>query len=103
MDIIEQSAAQQHFKRVKLVILEIGELASVEPEALHVGFDVVTRGTLAEGAKLQIERVPGAGWCLKCSRTIAMRTPLGECPECGSHQVQVTGGTDMRVKEMEVE
>ncbi|MDU6673245.1 MAG: hydrogenase maturation nickel metallochaperone HypA, partial [Bradyrhizobium sp.] len=25
------------------------------------------------------------------------------CPACGSHQLQVTGGEDMRVKELEVE
>jgi hydrogenase nickel incorporation protein HypA/HybF len=32
-----------------------------------------------------------------------MQELFGCCPQCGSHQVQPTGGTEMRVKEIEIE
>ncbi len=32
-----------------------------------------------------------------------MSESFGACPRCGSYQVQPTGGTDMRVKEIEIE
>jgi hydrogenase nickel incorporation protein HypA/HybF len=103
LELIEDAARRDGFARVRTVWLEIGALAAVEPEALKFCFDVVTRGSCAQGARLEIIATPGQAWCLKCSQQIGISEPLGACPECGSHQVQVTGGTDMRVKELEVE
>jgi hydrogenase nickel incorporation protein HypA/HybF len=88
---------------VKLVVLEIGRLSSVEPEAIRFCFEAVTRGGIAQGAALEIIDVPGAGWCLLCAETVPMTELYGACPKCGSHQVQPTGGTEMRVKEIEIE
>jgi len=39
---------------------------------------------------------------MACARTVPMTEVFGECPLCGGHQMQVTGGTEMRVKELEV-
>ena len=36
------------------------------------------------------------------SLTVSMAEVFGECPHCGGHRLQVTGGTEMRVKELEV-
>ncbi|EGQ63626.1 hydrogenase nickel insertion protein HypA, partial [Acidithiobacillus sp. GGI-221] len=47
---MEEQAKIQPFARVHAVWLEIGALSSVEPEALRFNFDVITRGTLAEGS-----------------------------------------------------
>ena len=77
---------------MKKVWLEIGALSGVEPEAMMFCFDVVTRGTLAEGAALEIVRTPGQGWCLDCEKIVALAERFGPCPECGGHQVQMTGG-----------
>ncbi len=48
--ILEEQAAAHAYKRVKTVRLEVGPLATVEPEALRFCFDAATRGTLAENA-----------------------------------------------------
>ena len=103
IQLIEDAAKREGFTRVTGVWLEIGQLAAVETEALRFCFDAVTRNSVAEGAKLEIVVLPGQGWCMKCCETVPMTEHLGACPKCGSHQVQVTGGTVMRVKELEVE
>ena len=82
--------------------LEIGQLAGVEAEAMKFCFDAVTRGSLAEGAKLEIIATPGTAWCMNCSSTVVCCERFGACPSCGSYQMQVTGGDEMRVKELEV-
>jgi hydrogenase nickel incorporation protein HypA/HybF len=87
---------------VRRVRLEIGALAAVELEALRFAFDVVKRGSPAEGAELDIEQVPGAAWCMQCSRNVSIGERTDPCPECGSWQLQVTGGDQMRVKELEL-
>ncbi len=103
IELVEQTARRENAGRVRLVVLEIGQLSSVEPEALKFCFDAVTRGSMAEGAALQIDAVPGTGWCLPCGETVPMTELYGACPKCGSFQVQPTGGTEMRVKEIGIE
>ena len=103
LQLVEETARRESAQRVKLVVLEIGRLSSVEPEAIRFCFEAVTHGSIAQGAALDIIDVPGAGWCLPCAETVAMAELYGACPKCGSHQVQPTGGTEMRVKEIEIE
>ena len=54
LQVIEDSAKANGFSRVKTVWLEIGELAGVEAEAMRFCFDAVVKGTLADGARLEI-------------------------------------------------
>jgi hydrogenase nickel incorporation protein HypA/HybF len=103
LQVLEEYARKQGYTRVKTVWLEIGELAGVELEAMRFGFDVVTRGTLAEGAELRIIEQPGEAWCLQCAKTVRVTQRFDACPDCGGYPLQVTGGEEMRVRELEVE
>lgn len=100
---IEQSAATHGFSRVKTVWLEIGTLSAVEPEAMRFCFDAVVRGTLAEGAKLEILLVEGRGCCATCGKTVPVRNRYDPCPLCDGYAVVPTDGMQMRVKELEVD
>lgn len=103
LQIIEAAAREQAFTRVKTVWLEIGQLAGVEQEALRFGFDVVTRGSIAQHARLEIIEVAGQGQCGKCAHEMPLAALYEACPACGSYDVRVIGGDAMRVKELEVE
>lgn len=103
LQLIEDAAREQKFSRVNAVWLEIGELAGVEVESLRFCFDAVTRDSVAQGAELRIVAVPGAGWCAQCANAVPLSEVFGACPQCGALQVRVTGGTQLRVKELEVE
>ena len=103
LQIVEEAARAQHFRRVRSVLLEIGELSMVEAEAMRFCFDAVSRGTLAEGAVLNVVEVAGQGLCFNCNMTVPLAALYDPCPACGGHPVQATGGTEMRVKELEVE
>jgi len=88
--------------RVTVVRLEIGSLSHVEPRALEFGFDAASRGTAVEGAALVVERVTGQATCLICVKTFPLDNRYDPCPTCGSHQVVVVAGEEMRVKDLEV-
>lgn len=103
LQVIEQQAEAQQFRRVTAVWLEIGALSGVEPEAMRFCFDVVMQGSLADGARLEIMDAPGVAWCLLCAQNVAVRQLYDQCPHCGSHQLQIVGGDQMRIKELEVE
>ena len=100
---LEEQAKIQPFARVHAVWLEIGALSSVEPEALRFNFDVITRGTLAEGSRLEIVTVPAQAWCLPCGEKISIRQYFDACPQCGSHQLQGVEGEELRIQQLEVE
>lgn len=99
---LEEQARIQHFTRVERVCLEVGPLSGVEIKALKFGFDVVMRGSLAAGAKLQIIECPAEAWCMQCSATVPVKQRFDPCVTCGSHQLQVTRGEELRIKELEV-
>lgn len=103
LQILEDAARKQSFTRVKAVWLEIGRLSSVEPEAMRFCFDAVIRGTLADGARLEIVELPGQGQCVSCGAVVEIAAVCDPCPLCGEFPVQATGGTEMRVRELEVE
>lgn len=100
--IVEDCARRERVARVLAVRLEVGELAGVEVDALRFCFEVAARGGVAEGARLEIDRTPGEAWCMKCARTVPIASRIDPCPECGSWQLQVSGGTGMRVADLEV-
>lgn len=103
LGILEEEGRRQNYLRVKKVRLEIGPLASIETAALRFSFDVVTRGTLAENAILEIIATDARAWCLPCERSVPIRERYDACPECGGHQLQVTAGEEMRIKDLEVD
>ena len=103
LQIVEDTAAMQGFSRVTEVRLEIGALSGVETEALNFCLDMVLKGSVADGAHVELERVPGQGWCLSCGETVPIDALYDACPKCGGYQVQATGGTEMRVKDLLVE
>jgi hydrogenase nickel incorporation protein HypA/HybF len=78
-------------------------LGHVEPEAMLFCFEAMSRGTIADGARLIVERIPGAGWCAACEKTVALEDRFGACPHCGQLRVRMTSGDELRVREMEVE
>ena len=100
LGIVEDTARREGFARVSEVRLEIGRLAAVETESLRFCLDVVLRGTLAEGARLEIDETPGTAWCFDCSKPVEVASRTDACPACGGAKLQVSGGTDMRVKDL---
>lgn len=102
LQIIEDAAVAQQFAQVRVVWLELGSMAGVEQDALRFCFDAVARDTVAQGARLEIVVVPGSGTCSGCGSMHPVSSLLDACPGCGSSAVQVSGGSGMRVKELDV-
>ena len=102
-EIIEDAASAQGFRHVRRIVLEIGELAAVETEALQFCLDVVLEGSVAEGAALEFVSAPGAGWCSACAQTVPLHERYDPCPHCGTYGLDVRAGAQMRVSALEVD
>ena len=103
LDLIEDEARKGGFTKVKVVRVQVGALSQVIPDALQFCFEAVIRGSVADGAALEIIAVPGQGWCMDCEKTVPLDERFGACPECGNYHVQMTAGDELRLHELEVE
>ena len=100
--VIDDQARAHGFARVTVVRLEIGRFAGVEKPALEFAFDVVMRGSPAEGARLDIIDLPGRALCFDCETTVDIPDRLSPCPLCGGGRLMPDGGDEMRIKDLEV-
>jgi hydrogenase nickel incorporation protein HypA/HybF len=93
----------EHSKGAKVtrVVLEIGKLSAVLPDAVRFCFDLCSEGTVAEGAQLEIIETPGRARCRQCGAELALEQPFGRC-HCGSTDLDWLSGEELRIKEMEV-
>ena len=92
---VEGAARAEGAARVTAVRLLVGEFAGVEPELLESGFRLMAAGTLAQGARLEVERVPLEAECAACGLRFRVRDFRFACPECGSGRTRVVAGEDL--------
>jgi hydrogenase nickel incorporation protein HypA/HybF len=93
----------EHSKGAKVtrVVLEIGKLSAVLPDAVRFCFDLCSQDTVAAGAHLEILETPGQACCRVCGATVLLEQPFGRCA-CGSSDLEWLSGEELKVKEMEV-
>ena len=102
MELIERQQRKEDFSQVSRVGVEMGVLGHVDPHALEFAFDVAARGTAAAEATLEIREIAGSAWCMNCAQRTAIERRGDACPHCGSHQLIVEQGDEMRLNELEV-
>ena len=100
--IVLEQARAHGFTRVTRLRLEIGRFAGVEKPALDFAFEVVMRGSPAEGATLEMISLPGQALCYDCMKPVEIDARLDPCPLCGGGRLIPQGGDEMRIKDMEV-
>jgi hydrogenase nickel incorporation protein HypA/HybF len=88
--------------KVTRIVVEIGKLSAIMPDAVQFCFDICTQGTVLAEATLEIIAIPGLAQCRQCRATIALDKPFGIC-NCGSVHLDLITGEELKIKEIEVE
>ncbi|HOX32709.1 MAG TPA: hydrogenase maturation nickel metallochaperone HypA [Spirochaetales bacterium] len=92
LDIALGHAAARGLTRIRSVGLQVSAASDLEEEWLARYFGYASGGTMAEGAKLRVERVPALLRCGSCSREYEVgREGLAAaaCPACGSPRAEL--------------
>ncbi len=98
VDAVCERAAGRSVRRVRV---EVGKLTAVVAESMQFCFELVTEGTVLQGASLDIDQPQGCAHCRTCGTDFALRDLVLLCP-CGSADVEVTAGRELRIVSMEV-
>ena len=96
LESVDRAVRKEGGGRVEVVHCRIGALSGVSIDALGFAFDVLSRGTVAEGGRLECERVELRTICRKCGEEYAPDDVLLVCPSCGS-RVEILAGREMEV------
>ncbi len=86
---------------VARVTVEIGCLCGILPDAVSFCYEVCTQGTPLEGSVLQIVSVPARARCRACFAESEIVDFLPLC-RCGSADLDLTGGNELRIMELEI-
>ncbi len=95
-------AAEEGAQRIHRLTMRIGPLSGVVPEALEFAFDVLAQGTIAEGATLEVERVPILCYCPTCRLEFQPEDLFCECPRCHDSRVEIHAGRELELASLEV-
>jgi hydrogenase nickel incorporation protein HypA/HybF len=119
-----QRAAKQHGGKpracptdervqVRAITVEIGELNLIEDEQLRFWVTALAERDGSAGVELRIAHLPLRVRCRGCGEESAVELagevaswfvpPALSCPRCGSREVEVIGGREIRVVSAEVE
>jgi hydrogenase nickel incorporation protein HypA/HybF len=99
-----QYAEENQAQRVVVINLQVGELRDFTEEWMQRYFDHLSRGTIAEGGRIVIRKIPVAVQCLECVHTFNadIRQDNLLCPVCGCQQVKLVSGNEFLIESIGV-
>lgn len=103
MEMVREVMKQHSATRVGEITVEIGALSCVDPSSLEFCFEAIVAGSPLEGARLRIDRKKACAKCNKCGNLYEISGTNPGCDNCGSHDFEVTSGTEIFVTQVEVE
>jgi hydrogenase nickel incorporation protein HypA/HybF len=97
-----EAASASGATRVLALRLRVGQMSGAVPEAMQFAWEIVTPGTLAEGAALEIESVPATAWCARCRLDFDCTGIFTECPRCHEMSRELRRGGELEIVSVEI-
>lgn len=98
-----RAAEEQHARRIRAIRLKLGAFSGVVPECVQLYLDVLAKGTIAEGARIEAERLPLRVRCNDCGQVSEIDRRHIACPACGSANLHRLSGREFLVDSLEVD
>jgi hydrogenase nickel incorporation protein HypA/HybF len=99
LEAVEKRAAGRPVSRATI---RAGALLRVVEPSMDQAFQLVTEGTVAEGAAIDLVVTPARLHCRSCGHDAGILDPLAVCPSCGGGDVNVTGGDELVLESIEI-
>jgi hydrogenase nickel incorporation protein HypA/HybF len=103
IEIVREEMRKCDAKILRSVRLNIGKMSAIVPDALSFCFEVITKGTEMEGARLMMDVIPLKGYCHTCESEFGIKDYVFACPSCGGTSIEIISGRELAVVEIEVD
>jgi hydrogenase nickel incorporation protein HypA/HybF len=90
-------------KKIARISLLIGDMSGVVDESVRFYFGFISKDTIAEGAMLEIKRIPTTSRCNDCNSEFTPSEFDWSCPKCKGSNVKIIAGDELRVESIEVD
>ncbi len=101
--IITKVAESENLKKVTKVNIQFGKMIQIVPDIFQFAFEGAVKGTVAKGAKLNLEILAVRFACNKCKEETEIDDLLFVCPYCGSNDLELIQGRETIVESIEGE
>ncbi len=96
-----QVAEANNAIRVPKVVIEVGTMQLVVPEAMQAAFTACVEGTCAEGAELELIEIEALAHCRNCENEFTPEIANYMCPKCTQANVEIVQGRDIILASLE--
>lgn len=103
MEEIDYQCKLNNIGKVSKILLAIGRFVAVDNEALRFAFEGVSRGTICEGAVIEVEEIIPMAYCEICNEEYEVSFTGRSCPLCGSVSNNITKGNEILLYTIEGE
>lgn len=94
-----EAGAEAKVSRIKIAL---GQTRFTHLEELKELLTEISKGTFAEGAKVEFEIIPLKSVCADCKAEFKPDKLRLDCEKCGSSNIQIVAGNELEVKELKV-
>lgn len=102
LETVEAKGQELGAQRILAINLVVGERSSIVDDSMLFYFDLMTPGTLAEGATLNVQRISSEFYCKQCDATYHPGTDF-RCPTCGAIGALTDVGSEFYIDSIEIE
>lgn len=103
LKIVEDEAVKHNVERISKIKIKMGVLSDLLPDCINYYFKIVSKNTVAEGAVIEIEKLPLKVRCNGCDSISNIEIRHFRCPACGSQDLKIIGGNEFYIDSMEAE
>lgn len=91
------------FKTIKTININLGEFTGLIPKSITYYFKIISKGTSAENAKINIKKIPVNIKCNLCFYEGEIKKEEYTCPKCNGIDFKILNGNEFFIESLEVE
>lgn len=124
-EVVLEVASRHSAEKVLEIDVDVGELTLLNPDQLILALEILSKGTIVEGAKVHVNVVKARARCNRCgeewdlklssmtptiSHLVAMTCPScdlkaffkASCPKCGESDFNFVSGNELIIKSIKI-
>jgi hydrogenase nickel incorporation protein HypA/HybF len=102
-DIVSGVAVKERLVKVTKICVCFGKMIQIVPEIFIFALEETIRGTISEGAEIDVEVLPVLLLCKTCGNEFSLADNTFVCTECDSSEIEIKQGKEIYVKSIEGE